>query len=250
QNHILTFITETVDAAGADKTVLGISGGIDSTLVSYLAVEAVSEDRVHGLILPGKGSTEENMNDAEQLAQNLGISYDIWEINSVTNELLKLYSEAKNDKVAVGNARARVRGVLNYLVANHENAIVLGTGNRTEYLLGYFTKYGDQAVDCNPIGNLYKQQVRQLARHMGVDEHLVTKTPAAELWEDHTDEAEIGIDYDTIDAILALHIDSHVSKTATANTLDISEETIERVREMYEQSQHKRSMPPAPEPLF
>jgi NAD+ synthase len=135
-------------------------------------------------------------------------------------------------------------------VANHENRVVLGTGNRAEAMAGYYTKYGDQAVDCNPIGNLYKQQVRQLAAHLGAPENLVTKTPSAEMWSGQTDEAEMGLDYDTLDAILALHIDGPLSTAATVRTLDVDEEQVERVVDLHERSAHKRRMPPAPDPLF
>ncbi|MFB6090461.1 MAG: NAD(+) synthase, partial [Halobellus sp.] len=118
-----------------------------------------------------------------------------------------------------------------------------------EALTGYFTKYGDQAVDCNPIGNLYKQQVRQLAAHLGAPERLVAKTPSAEMWSGQTDEAELGLDYDTLDAILALHIDGPLSTAATVRHLGVTEEQVERVVDLYEGSAHKRSMPAAPDPL-
>jgi NAD+ synthase len=126
---------------------------------------------------------------------------------------------------------------------------VLGTGNRTEALVGYFTKYGDGAVDCHPIGNLYKQQVRQLASHVGVPAELVEKTPTAGLWAGQTDEGELGLDYDTLDAILALHVDGRVPAESTADLAGTDTETVERVRGMYQRSAHKRAAPPAPEPL-
>jgi NAD+ synthase len=140
--------------------------------------------------------------------------------------------------------------VFNYFVANRDNGLVLGTGNKSEALVGYFTKYGDGAVDCLPIANLYKQQVRQLARHIGVPEDLASKTASAELWADQTDEAELGLDYDTLDGILALHVDGPLSASATASHLRLDEDAVERVREMYEQSAHKRAFPPGPEPLY
>jgi len=247
--HIRSFISETVDAAGADGAVLGLSGGIDSTTTAYLAADELGTDKLHALVLPATVSSGENMSDAELVAENLGIPYDRIEINPLVDQVVDAFPEAEDDHVAVGNARARVRGVLNYFVANHENRVVLGTGNRTEAMIGYFTKYGDQAVDCNPIGNLYKQQVRQLARHLDVPEPLVTKTPTAELWADQTDEAELGIDYDTLDAILALHVDGPLSTTATARQLDVDSGVVEKVAGMVARSAHKRAMPPAPSPL-
>jgi NAD+ synthase len=151
--------------------------------------------------------------------------------------------------MALGNVRVRTRGVLNYFVANAEARLVLGTGNRSETLTGYYTKYGDQAVDCNPIGNLYKRQVRQLAAYIGVPEDLVEKPPSAEMWVGQTDEEEMGLSYDLLDAILVLHVDGPLSTSATANTLDIDESTIDRVDELYARSEHKRHMPPAPDAL-
>ncbi|MFC4247188.1 NAD+ synthase [Natribaculum luteum] len=250
RQHITDFIRDQVDAAGADGAVLGLSGGIDSTLTAHLAVEALGADSVHGLVLPARVSADEQMSDAERVALELDMPFDVIEIEPVIETLLEAYSEAEGDHVAVGNARARVRAVLNYLVANHEDRLVLGTGNRSEAAVGYFTKYGDGAVDCHPIGNLYKAQVRQLARHVGVPEDLVEKTPTAELWANQTDEEEMGLSYDTLDTILATHVDGPLSAAATCRHLGVDEETVAQVRGMYESSEHKRDVPPAPDPLF
>ncbi|NUC73578.1 NAD+ synthase [Haloterrigena sp. SYSU A558-1] len=249
RDHITDFVQSQVDAAGADGAVLGLSGGIDSTLTAHLAVEALGAENVHGLVLPARVSSEGNMSDAERVARDLEISYDVIEVESIVDALLKAYPEAEGDREAVGNARARVRAVLNYLVANHEDRLVLGTGNRSEAAVGYFTKYGDGAVDCHPIGNLYKAQVRQLARHVGVPEELAAKTATAELWADQTDEDELGVSYETLDSILATHVDGPLSVDATARLLEVEAETVETVRGMYERSEHKRRVPPAPEPL-
>ena len=249
REHIQAFIRDTAEAAGADGVVLGLSGGIDSTTVANLAVEELGAENVHGLVLPARVSSEENMSDAERVAVDLEIAYDVIEVEPIVDALLSAYPEAEGDHVAVGNARARTRAVLNYLVANHEDRLVLGTGNRSEAAVGYFTKYGDGAVDCHPIGNLYKQQVRQIASSLGVPNDLVEKTPTAGLWADQTDESELGIDYDTLDSILASHIDGPLSARATSRLLEVDEETVDRVRSMYEASEHKRNAPPAPEPL-
>jgi len=249
REHIVEFIADRADAAGADGAVLGLSGGIDSTLTAHLAVEALGSDAVYGLVLPAKVSDDEQMSDAERVPELLGIDHDVFEVEPIVDALLDAYPAAASDHVAVGNARARVRAVFNYLVANHENRLVLGTGNRSEAAVGYFTKYGDGAVDCHPIGNLYKMQVRQLARHVGVPEEYVEQTPTAELWADQTDEEELGIDYDTLDSILATHVDGPFSVAATARLLEVDVETVERIRGMYLASEHKRAVPPAPEPL-
>ncbi|WP_435145698.1 NAD+ synthase [Halobaculum sp. P14] len=245
--HITDFIEETVDDADADGAVLGLSGGIDSTTVAYLAVEALGADAVHALVMPGEKNTAENMSDAERVADDLGVEYDVVEIEPIAEQFYDALPSAADVKMAESNVRVRVRAVLGYFAANAENKLMLGTGNRSEALTGYFTKYGDQAVDCNPIGNLYKQQVRQLADHVGVPRDLVMKTPSAEMWTGQTDEEEMGLTYDTLDAILALHIDGELSTAATVRHLGVSEAEVERVEELYEASKHKRAMPPAPE---
>ena len=250
REHIVAFIREQASAAGTDRAVIGLSGGIDSTTTAYLAVEALGAESVHGLIMPSTVNRESNMSDAERVATDLGIPHDVIEIEPIAEAFYDAYPEGADDRVAAGNVRVRARAVLNYFVANHENGFVLGTGNHSEALVGYFTKYGDGAVDCLPIGRLYKGQVRQLARHLGVPEDLVTKTPSAGMWTGQTDEEELGMDYDTLDAILALTVDGGVPKGRAAEILeDVSEDEIEYVHGLYEASAHKRVFPPAPEPI-
>jgi len=257
RDRIVSFVREVVDDAGADGAVLGLSGGIDSTTTAYLAVEALGPEGLHGLVMPSSVNTADNMSDAERVAEDLGIEYDVIDVEPVVEAFFDAFPEPNVDerldadplRTAAGNVRVRTRAVLNYFVANAEHRVVLGTGNRTEALTGYYTKYGDQAVDCNPIGTLYKQQVRQLAAHLGVPHDLVTKTPSAEMWIGQTDEAEMGVGYDVVDAILALHVDGPLSKAATLRTLGdaVSAADVDRVVELYEASAHKRAMPPAPD---
>lgn len=247
RKRIVSFIASLVDDAGTDGAVLGLSGGIDSTLTAYLAVEALGEDGLHGITMPAEVNDPDVMSDAERVAHDLGIEYDIVEIQPIAEAFFSAIPEAADDRMATGNVYVRSRAVLNYFVANAENRVVLGTGNRAEAMTGYFTKYGDQAVDCNPIGNLYKQQVRQLAAHVGVPHDLVMQEPTAGMWEDQTDAEEMGLDYDTVDAILAVHVDGGLSRAATVRELDVPTEAVDRVVELYERSAHKRLMPPAPE---
>jgi NAD+ synthase len=247
RERITGFVADTVDAAGAEGAVLGLSGGIDSTLTAHLAVESLGADSVRGLVLPSDANTEGNMSDAERVAEMLDIDYDVVEIQPIVDAFVKAApDDVAGDRMALGNVAVRTRGVLNYFVANAESRIVLGTGNRSEAMTGYFTKYGDQAVDCNPIGNLYKYQVRQLAAHIGVPDNLVEKPPSAEMWSGQTDEGELGLTYNTLDAILMLHVDGPFSLSATCETLGVPESAVERVVSLVERSAHKRSMPPAP----
>jgi NAD+ synthase len=250
REHIVAFVAETVEAAGAEGAVIGLSGGIDSTTVAHLAVEALGPDRVRGLSMPSDVNPEADETDAERVAESLDIEYDVIDVAPIVEAFVDAAPPAAaDDRTALGNVRVRTRAVLNYFLANAGDLLVLGTGNRAEAATGYFTKYGDQAVDCNPIGNLYKCQVRQLARAVGVPEDLVTRTPSAGMWEGQTDEAEMGLGYDELDAILAVHVDGPLSKSAARRTLGVPESAIERVVELYEQSKHKRAMPPAPERL-
>ncbi|WP_181691239.1 NAD+ synthase [Natronomonas sp. LN261] len=250
REHIVGFIADFVDDAGAEGAVIGLSGGIDSTATAYLAVEALGADSVHGLLMPSSANLDADETDAERVAEALGIEYDTIDINPIVDAFVDAAPDhAAGDRMALGNVRVRTRAVLNYFLANAESRVVLGTGNRSEAATGYFTKYGDQAVDCNPIGNLYKCQVRQLARDLGVPEDLVTRTPTAAMWEGQTDEEEMGLGYDDLDAILALHVHGPLSKHATVETIDVPRGAVDRVLELYETSAHKRAMPPAPDPL-
>jgi NAD+ synthase len=246
RERITDFIETFVDDAGATGAVIGLSGGIDSTLTANLAVEALGADSVHGLVMPGEPSSEANMSDAELVAEDLGIEYDVIGIDPIVEQISDAYPEGAENRMALGNVRVRTRAVLNYFVANTEGRVVLGTGNRTEALVGYFTKYGDGAVDCHPIGNLYKRQVRQLAKHMGVAEGLAEKAATAGMWSGQTDEDELGVDYDTLDAILAVHVDGGIPTGATAQLLGVDTETVEHVTDMVAASEHKRQYPPTP----
>lgn len=249
REHITDFIRDIVDDASADGGVIGLSGGIDSTLVASLATESLGEESVHGLVLPSEVNPDDSMSDAERVAEMLDITYDVIEINPIVDALFDAYPAGADDQMAAGNVRVRIRAVLTYFVTNTENYLVLGTGNRSEALTGYFTKYGDQAVDCNPIGNLYKRQVRQLASHIGVSDDIVEKAASAEMWEGQTDEEEMGLTYDFLDSVLVLHVDGPLSTHATAETLGVDDSAIERVEELYQQSTHKRHLPPAPDSL-
>lgn len=255
-DHLTSFIEEQVDSGGFDGVLIALSGGIDSTATAYLAVEALGSDAVHGLILPKEINEDENISDAERVAETLGISYEMLDIDEIVSEFLDVYevdageSEDRWEGRHVGNLSARVRMTLNYLVGSVENELVLGTGNRAELATGDVTKFGDGGVDCNPLGNLYKQQVRQISAHLGVDEALVQKTPTGGMVDYGTDEEELGVDYDTLDAILALHIDGGVPAAATARLTDTSSEVIDHIRQMHEQSTHKRTPPTTPEPLI
>jgi len=187
--------------SGKQKAVIGISGGVDSAVTAAIAVKAVGKENVTGLRLPHKEfSTEENLADAREVCEELGIESKELEISSFCEPFFQV--PFAKGKMTRGNIMARIRMVLLYSLANEIDALVLGTGNKTEILTGFFTKYGDGAVDVEVIGRLWKTEVFQLAQELGLPKNVYTKAPSAELWHGHTDEDELGISYPELDTIL------------------------------------------------
>mgnify|MGYP000723733738 CR=1 FL=1 len=201
---IVDFIRTELARFGFQRGVIGLSGGVDSSLVACLAVEALGAENVLGVILPYRTSHAASRADAEWLAQQQGMATRVIEITP----LVEPYVAAWNlDARRRGNVIARARMLVLYDQAEEFRALVIGTSNKTETLLGYTTIFGDNAVAIQPIGDLYKCQVRQLARAVGVPTAIITKTPSADLWEGQTDEGELGFTYDSADAILYRLVD-------------------------------------------
>lgn len=202
--------------------IIGLSGGVDSAVVTVLLVQAVGPDRVYGLLLP-------SAQDAERLAKQLGIHIISRPINSIVQAIVQ---DQTVSQLNLGNVKARVRMTLLYLQANKVGGLVVGTGNKTELQLGYFTKYGDGGVDLLPLAGLYKTQVWQLAKELGIPDEIVTKIPSAGLWDGQTDEAELGITYPTADKILQA-IEHHLDMSQFDPTL------VQLVLKRMQQAQHK-----------
>ena len=243
REKIVRFIREYVERAGVSCTVMGLSGGIDSSLVATLACEALGSDRVKGLLMPVDAKKDaKNVRDASDLAESLGMSYQLFEIGNAVNT----YSSLNLGKVALGNLMARLRMAAWYGVANSSNGLVLGTGNKSEILIGYFTKYGDGGVDILPIAELYKVNVWGLAKHIGVPDHLVEKIPSAGLWANQTDEGEIGVSYPELDSILYLRFDKNMEPEAIISA-GYSEKNVNRILSLASGSQHKRNLLPKAE---
>ena len=187
--------------SGFRKAVVGVSGGVDSALSLKLVADALGKGNVTGLLMPEKRLTKKvNVDDGVALCKKLGVKHHIAPIN----EFLIAYSSLpwKGSSIAEMNVRSRIRAVILYYYANTHSALVIGTSNKTEMELGYFTKYGDGAIDVEVIGSLYKSQVYALAEYLGLDASFLTKTPSAELFAGHTDEEEFGMTYKQIDAML------------------------------------------------
>jgi NAD+ synthase len=217
-------------------------------VTAHLAVEALGPDAVRGLVLPSAVNDPDNMSDAERVGDDLGIRTDTVEIGPLAEALCDRSPVDDPDRESAGNVRARLRAVVSYYIANAEDRLVLGTGNRSEALVGYFTKYGDGAVDCHPLGAIYKTQVRQLARHLGVPERIVEKPPTAGLWSGQTDADELGMPYSVLDAILALSVEAELTPGMTARVLDVDRALVDRVKQLHAGSAHKRRAPPSPAP--
>lgn len=187
--------------AGFQKAVLGLSGGVDSALTAKLGVMALGKENVTAILMPNEGvSSDHSVTDAKAWAEELGIEHHILPIQSFLKNYVDLPWAA--DELATMNVQARVRMTILYHYANSHNALVLGTGNKTEEMLGYFTKYGDGGVDVLPIGSLYKTDVWEMAKELNLPKAIIGKTPSAELREGQNDEEEIGMAYPEIDQIL------------------------------------------------
>ncbi len=240
RKYITKFIRDYVTKAGVNGVVLGLSGGIDSSLVATLACEAIGSDRVHGIMLPVDAKKDaENIGDAQKLAESLEMKHEIFELKKA----VAVYDSLSLDRVALGNLTARLRMVTWYAKANQENLLVMGTGNKSELMVGYFTKYGDGGIDILPIGDLYKENVWSLARHVGVPEKIITKVPSAGLWKGQTDEGEIGVTYAELDSILYLKLEKRMSEEEIVE-YGIDKSKVQKVFKMMKNSEHKRNTPP------
>ncbi|MFX0106435.1 MAG: NAD+ synthase [Candidatus Hodarchaeota archaeon] len=237
-SEIQNWIKDYVTSAKVNGVVVGISGGIDSAVTTTLCVNALGKDNVIGLGLP-ISSLPQDLNDAEKLAKNLGIKFILVELTNIYDEFVKITSGLfESNQIARANLKPRLRMMAIYFVGQSlGKLLVVGTGNRTELAIGYFTKYGDGGVDFEPIGGLYKCEVREIAKILKIPEVIIKKPPSAGLWEGQTDEGEIGLSYDVLDEIV-FRIDNKLD----LNDLEI--ENVNKVKEMMKAAYHKITMPP------
>ena len=229
---------------GADGVVVGLSGGIDSALVARLARDALGAEHVLGVQLPDARFPEVLAKETEEYVRSLGIEHRIVPVDSLVPAVGAQLPEVR-DRVSLRNVFARLRMVVLYMLAREQHRLVVGTGNKSEILLGYFTKYGDGGVDLLPLGDLYKTEVRELARELDLPAPVRERAPTAGLWEGQTDEGELGISYDEADQILygleQLRTPSEIA-AATGVSLPRVLEVVARV----ERNRHKRRPPPIP----
>jgi len=229
-----------VDRTGFERVVLGLSGGLDSALTAYLAVRAFGVDKVIALAMPYRTSNPDSLAHAELVAGELGVELRTIDISEQIDAYFARFPEAGENRR--GNKMARERMTILYDVSAAEHAMVLGTSNKTEILLGYSTLYGDSASAVNPIGDLYKTQVRQLARYLGVPQVVIDKPPSADLWQGQTDEDELGFTYERVDTLLAHMVDRRY-RPVHLRELGFDDLFIGRVRSLVRTSQYKRKLP-------
>ena len=231
-NRISAWIAEQVLIAGAKGGVLGLSGGIDSSLTAVLAKRAL-DDGLLGLLMPCR-SNPQDLAHGQLLAQKFHIRTELVDLTPVCDAFLAVLPEGT--RLSQGNLKARLRMAALYYHANLYNYLVIGSSNRSELAVGYFTKFGDGAADILPLGGLLKRQVRELARELGVPQTIIEKPPSGGLWPGQTDEGEMGITYDEIDQVL--------QALDTGQAHRVPAEALATVQRMMEHSAHKRAMPP------
>jgi NAD+ synthase len=202
---LTSFIRDAVETSGTQGVVVGLSGGVDSALAAALAARALGPERVHGFLLPYRTSSPESAQDARAVAEHLGIPHRMIDISPMVDAYFEIEPDAPAERR--GNKMARERMTILFDQAKKLDALVLGTSNKTEILLGYSTVFGDNASSLNPLGDLYKCQIWQLSRHLGLPAQVIDKAPSADLWPGQTDEGELGFSYETADEVLYLLFD-------------------------------------------
>ena len=243
---IRTFLKDYVDRVGIKKAVVGLSGGIDSTVTAYLTAEVFGKDNLLGIIMPSKANTNLDTDHGLLVAKKLRIRHKIIPIQDMVDAFERNTGTKTIDRISRGNIMARCRMILLYFWANIEKAVVLGTSDKTEILLGYFTKFGDGGSDIMVIPSLYKTQVRKMAEYLGVPPEIIKKAPSAGLWTGQTAEGEIGIKYDDLDFILYHLLEKRYSPEEIITKLGIVRGDVEKVIHMVRNSEHKRQTPRYP----
>ncbi len=238
---IVKFIYDSVHKNGFSNGILGVSGGIDSALVLALTVKALGKDNTFALLMPYKTSSAESLSDGKLICEKLGVKYEIVDITPSVDPYYEKFPT--DNKTLIGNKCARERMSVLYDFSERKKALVVGTSNKTEMLIGYSTLYGDSAAAFLPIGDLYKTEVVRLSEYLEIPEAIIKKKPSADLWTDQTDEGEIGFTYDLLDRILYQMVDMRFSEEEMLDEGFLTED-ISRIKKMITGTQFKRTMPP------
>jgi NAD+ synthase len=241
EKRIRRFIKKYVENSGADGIVVGLSGGIDSSTIAALSSLSIGGDRVLGLMLPEKETyNPKDIDDAKLVAEKFGLKTQICDITPVLESFYKtipIFDQA--DKLCKGNIKARTRMIYIYYYANKLNRIVCGSSDKSETMMGYFTKWGDIAADISPIMDLYKTQVRKLAEHLGFPAELAAKPSTPALWPNQLAETELGIKYETLDLIL-YGLERFMTTEEIARQLNIENTLVKKVKNRWLSAEHKR----------
>ena len=247
ERRLVAFIKRKVRGAGSEGVVVGLSGGMDSSVVATLCKKALGKINVLGISMPEGGVTNpRDVADARDLSNRLGIRFRVVDITPVVLGIRQnLFDFSIRARVPAANIKPRVRMTILYYYANLLNRLVVGSGNRSELRAGYFTKHGDGAVDLMPLGCLYKTQVRQLAAHLNVPKRIIEKVPSAGLWRGQTDERELGLAYEKLDIIHA-GLDLGLEPDLIADAAGVKIEDVNRFIERERRMAHKLSMPEIP----
>ncbi len=241
---IENFLVDQIEKNHAKGVILGLSGGIDSAVLAYICKRKL-KNKTLALIMPDTSITPKSeTEDALKIITHTGIEYKLININPIINE----YStHLESNEKAKGNLRARIRTNILYYYANTKNYLVLGSSDKSEHMIGYFTKFGDGASDITPIISLYKLQVREIAKYLKVPDSIITKKSSPHLWKDHKAEEELGISYEEIDTILYYLFEKKQSIDETEKNTQIDRKIIEKIHQLHTNSEHKRLPPQKPE---
>ena len=233
------FIRSTVQKIGCKGVVVGLSGGVDSATVTKLCVDALGPEKVLNVFMPSRVTPAEDYKTTSELSSMWGTEYRVVDVQPAVDALAAVLLSGRETPLERGNISARCRMIVLYNLAKKRDYIVMGTSNQSELMMGYFTKFGDGACDVTPLANMYKTEVRQIARIIGVPEPIIAKPPSAGLWEGQTDESEMGITYENLDGILYDMEQDRTDPQIAADTgLPLSE--IERIRKQVVSMEHKR----------
>ena len=239
-NELVEFLRENFKKAGFSKAVLGLSGGIDSALVAYLLRDALGKENVLAIMMPYKSSNPDSLNHAKLVIEDLGINSKTIEITDMIDAYFKNEKEATS--LRMGNKMARERMSILFDYSSKENALVIGTSNKTEIYLGYSTQFGDSACALNPIGDLYKTNIWDLSRYLKIPNELIEKKPSADLWEGQTDEQEMGLTYKEADQVLYRMLEEN--KTVKEILAEgFNKDLVDNILKRMNRSEYKRRMP-------
>lgn len=241
RNILVGFIKSEISRMGFSRAIVNLSGGLDSALTCTLAVEALGAENVFALRLPYRTSSPESLEHAQLVIDQLGIQSETIDITGMVDPLINTDSEMSQTRK--GNIMARSRMIVLYDRSEACKALPVGTSNKTEILLGYTTMWGDMASAMNPIGDLYKTQVRQLSRALGIPSVIIDKPPSADLWLGQTDEGELGFTYEEVDKLLFLIVDQRYSAQECIEE-GFDQKFVHAVLERMRRNQFKRMMPP------